>query len=237
MSNATMSAAIVNADKNTTGAVVSTARTIGFETLAPRSPPFPGNARLTMPRVERRKMMTLPNWTMPKCFSKERRMARLVRRSERGSSIYPIPRSHESHSYKVAPVVPPLPKFARMRKPASAMKKTAMTPRIASVLIRGSASFSSFRRFFLSFRFPCLIGIHHTLEEGILHRNFFSREISKSLFATRRALSDAIDNFMLQSISFSTITDILEPTIEHSRAFVALFPVLYIIDGQHMRRF
>src|SRR3989344_3468477 len=126
---------------------------------------------------------------MPKCFSKERRIAKLVRRSERGSSIYPIPRSHESHSYKVAPMVPPLPKFARMRKPASAMKKTAMTPRIASVLIRGSASFSSlFRRFFLSFRFPCLIGIHHTLEEGILHRNFFSHEVSVSLFPTRRAL-------------------------------------------------
>src|SRR3990167_4684166 len=148
---------------------------------------------------------------MPKCFSKERRIAKLVRRSERGSSIYPIPRSHESHSYKVAPMVPPLPKFARMRKPASAMKKTAMTPRIASVLIRGSASFSSlFRRFFLSFRFPCLIGIHHTLEEGILHRNFFSHEVSVSLFPTRRALFGTVDNSILRNIARFTITDILE---------------------------
>src|SRR3989344_2766221 len=97
-------------------------------------------------------------------------MARLVRRRESGSSMYPTRGRRESRKKSEKPIAPPLPKFASIRNPASATRNTANTPRIASVLTRGAASLSSFRLFFLSFFFPCLIGIHHTLRQRVFHR-------------------------------------------------------------------
>src|SRR3989344_1198468 len=52
MSNATMSAATMNARRKTTVAALSTAARAGFEIAAPSTPPRPGSARSTSQRAE-----------------------------------------------------------------------------------------------------------------------------------------------------------------------------------------
>src|SRR3989338_9151028 len=103
----------------------------------------------------------------PKLLSKDRKIATERRMSERGSSMYPTPSSHESHSYKYEPTTPPRPALASTRNPPSAMQKIADTPRNTSLLTRLpklTSSWSS-RRCFLLLR--CLSFIPLEIGRGL----------------------------------------------------------------------
>src|SRR3989338_2059766 len=91
---------------------------------------------------------------IPKLLSKDRKIATERRASERGRSMYPTPRSHESHSKRYEPTTPPSPAAARTKNPPSAMQKIPDPPRNTSLLTRlpKLISSGSSRRCFLPLR-------------------------------------------------------------------------------------